>query len=69
MMMNLLLDTHIFIWLQIELHKLSADRLQILEDKTNTLSPSLASVWEIQLKIMLNKFKFPEPLPEIIREQ
>ena len=67
--MNLLLDTHIFIWLQIELHKLSAKRLQMLEDENNRLFLSLASIWEIQLKIMLNKFKFPKPLPEIIREQ
>ena len=67
--MNLLLDTHIFIWLQIELQKISAERLQILEDKNNTLFLSLASLWELQLKIQNGKFKFPKPLPEIIREQ
>lgn len=68
-MMNLLIDTHIFIWLQIELQKLSAKRLQILEDENNTLFLSLASIWELQLKIQNGKFKFPELLPEIIREQ
>ena len=67
--MNLLLDTHIFIWWEIEMYKLSAERLQMLEDKNNTLFLSLAGIWEIQLKIMLGKFKFPKPLPEIIREQ
>ena len=67
--MNLLLDTHIFIWLQIELQKISAERLQILEDKNNTLFLSLASLWELQLKIQNGKFSFPKPLPEIIREQ
>ncbi len=67
--MNLLLDTHIFIWWEIEMYKLSAKRLQMLEDESNTLFLSLASLWEIQLKIMLGKFKFPKPLPEIIREQ
>lgn len=67
--MNLLLDTHIFIWLQIELQKVSADKLQLLEDKSNTLFISLASLWELQLKIQNGKFKFPKPLPEIIREQ
>ena len=67
--MNLLLDTHIFIWLQIELHKLSAARMEMLENKNNTLFLSLASLWELQLKIQNGKFKFPKPLPEIIREQ
>ena len=67
--MNLLLDTHIFIWLQIELQKISAERLQILEDKNNTLFLSLASLWELQLKIQNGKFNFPKSLPEIIREQ
>ena len=67
--MNLLLDTHIFIWSQIEKHKLSAARLQMLEDANNTLYLSLVSLWELQLKIMLGKFKFPKPLAEIVREQ
>ena len=67
--MNLLLDTHIFIWLQIELHKLSAARMEMPENKNNTLFLSLASLWELQLKIQNGKFKFPKPLPEIIREQ
>jgi len=51
------------------MYKLSAKRLQMLEDENNTLYLSLAGIWEIQLKIMLNKFIFPKPLPEIIREQ
>ncbi len=67
--MNLLLDTHIFIWWQLEKHKLSAARLQMVEDENNALYLSLASLWELQLKIMLGKFKFPKPLGEIIRDQ
>ncbi len=67
--MNLLLDTHIFIWLQIELHKLSAARMEMPENKNNTLFLSFASLWELQLNIQNGKFKFPKPLPEIIREQ
>jgi len=67
--MNLLIDTHIFVWLQIELRKLSAKRIQMLEDKSNTLFLSLASVWELQLKIQLGKFSFPKPLPEVIQAQ
>lgn len=51
------------------MYKLSAKRLQMLEDESNILFLSLVSLWEIQLKIMLGKFSFPKPLPEIIRGQ
>ena len=67
--MNLLIDTHIFIWLQVALANVSAQKLQILKNPYNTLFLSLASVWEIQIKIQINKFSFPKPLPEIIKEQ
>jgi len=67
--MNLLIDTHIFIWLQIKLNKISAQRMQILKSPNNTLFLSLASVWEMQLKIQNGKFSFPKPLPDIIEEQ
>lgn len=67
--MNLLLDTHIFIWWEVELRKLSAERIQMLKDNGNTLFLSLASIWELQLKIQNGKFSFPNPLREIIRGQ
>lgn len=67
--MNLLIDTHIFIWLQIKLDKISAQRIQILKNPNNTLFLSLASVWEMQLKIQNGKLSFPKPLPEIIEGQ
>ncbi len=67
--MNLLIDTHIFIWLQIKLQKLSAKRIQMPEDKSNNLFLSFASIWELQLKIQNGKFSFPKPLPEIIQRQ
>ena len=67
--MNLLLDTHIFIWWEIALKNLSARKIQMLQDKSNTLFISLASVWEMQLKIQNGKFSFPKPLPEIIEGQ
>lgn len=30
---------------------------------------SIASIWEIQIKTQNGKFSFPQPLPEIIKEQ
>jgi len=67
--MNLLLDTHIFIWWEIALRRLSAKRIQMLKDESNTLFLSLASIWELQLKIQNGKFAFPNSLPEIIQGQ
>lgn len=67
--MNLLLDTHIFIWSQIALRKISARKLQFLKDPQNALFLSLVSIWEIQLKIQTRKLSLPKPLPDIITEQ
>lgn len=41
----------------------------MIEDTNNTLYLSLASLWELQLKIMLGKFKSPKPLSEVIKDQ
>ena len=67
--MNLLLDTHIFIWLQVALGNLSAQRIQMLKNTQNALFLSLASIWEMQIKIQNGKFSFPKSLSDIIKEQ
>lgn len=67
--MNLLLDTHIFIWLQIALGNISPQRIQILKNNQNALFLSLASIWEMQIKIQNDKFSFPKSLSDIIKEQ
>ena len=56
--MNLLLDTHTFIRSYDEQHKLSRRALQEMSDTSNALFLSVASVWEIQIKIQTGKFKF-----------
>jgi PIN domain nuclease of toxin-antitoxin system len=55
--MKLLLDTHIFIWWADQPEKLSSAALSALEDKANELLLSVASVWEMQIKIQLGKLK------------
>ena len=67
--MNLLLDSHTFIWSYDEQHKLSRNALQAMSDPTNNLFLSLVSIWEIQIKIMLGKFKFAAPFADVIRER
>ena len=67
--MKVLLDTHVFIWLDNDPDKLSAKAAQICADSSNLLLLSLASVWEMQIKTQLGKLKLPAPLPQIVGNQ
>lgn len=69
--MNALLDTHVWIWLLQEPGKISETVLQQLE-AADTLVLSVASMWEIALKVELGKLALqvrPEEMrDEILRE-
>lgn len=67
--MKLLLDTHIFIWWADEPERLSPSTLSALEDEANELLLSVASVWEMQIKIQLGKLKLSLPLTELVKTQ
>ena len=67
--MNLLLDTHIFLWLNEQPEKLSANILSHCEDSHNTLFLSHVSPWEIQIKHQLGKLELGEPLQTMIETQ
>ncbi|MBL8165919.1 MAG: type II toxin-antitoxin system VapC family toxin [Anaerolineae bacterium] len=67
--MNVLLDTHAFIGLDSIPEKLSAHGQAICKDPANRLFLSMASVWEMQIKLNIGKLNLPRPLPEIIEWQ
>ncbi|PPD38637.1 MAG: PIN domain nuclease [Methylobacter sp.] len=67
--MNLLLDTHIFLWLNQQPENLSANVLALCEDSENTLYLSHVSPWEIQIKSKLGKLDLQCPLQEMIATQ
>ena len=67
--MKLLLDTHIFIWWVDEPEKLSTAAISALEDEANELLLSVASVWEMQIKVQLGKLKLSLPLKELVKNQ
>lgn len=67
--MNLLLDTHIFLWLNEQPEKLSARVLALCEDSNNSLYLSHVSPWEIQIKTKLGKLKLSCSLQEMIMTQ
>lgn len=67
--MKLLLDTHIFIWWADHPEKLPPAALSALEDENNELLLSVASVWEMQIKIQLGRLKLSLPLEELVKTQ
>jgi len=67
--MNLLLDTHAFIWWATEPEKLSPQARAHCEDDNNNLLLSVDSVWEMQIKLQLGKLKLDDPLRAFIEYQ
>ena len=67
--MNLLLCTHSFIWWTTAKKKLSARAFKEISNSVNTVFLSVTSLWEWQIKIQINKFKFTDPLDIVVNEQ
>ena len=64
--MKFLLDTHTFLYWDAQKEKLSDKVLALLEDQQNELFLSLASIWEIQIKIQIGKLSLNFPLSTTI---
>lgn len=56
--MNLLLDTHVFLWWDSQDTALSADARAPIADPANQVFVSAASIWEIAIKRRLKKLDF-----------
>ena len=67
--MNLLLDTHTFIWWDADARQLSENARTLITDTSNSVYLSLASIWELQIKRNLGKLELRKPINEILREQ
>jgi PIN domain nuclease of toxin-antitoxin system len=67
--MKFLLDTHTFIWWDSEPTKLSPKVLEFFQDQTNTILFSVASVWEMLIKLQLGKLRLNLTLAEVIESQ
>ena len=67
--MKFLLDTHAFIWWDSHPTKLSPQALAVCQDQTNQIFLSVASVWEMQIKLQVEKLHLDLPLAEIIENQ
>jgi PIN domain nuclease of toxin-antitoxin system len=66
---NILLDTHVLIWLAISPQNLSQPATNLLTDPNNTLFSSLVSIWEMQIKLQIGKLTLNVSLSELIATQ
>jgi PIN domain nuclease of toxin-antitoxin system len=69
--MKLLLDTHAFLWMINDdyAYLRGKNATQLFLDENNTLFLSLASVWEMAIKVKLGKLDLKQPLVDFIPEQ
>jgi PIN domain nuclease of toxin-antitoxin system len=67
--MRFLLDTHAFLWFITADPRLSATAEQAIRSGANTPLLSIASVWEMAIKVGLNKLPIPHPLDDFIPQQ
>lgn len=67
--MRLLLDTHTFLWFVGDDPKLSATARLMIGDGDNEVMLSLASIWEIAIKVSLGKLLLAEPLESFVTTQ
>ncbi|MEG4808243.1 type II toxin-antitoxin system VapC family toxin [Microcoleus sp. F10-C6] len=63
--MNILLDTHTFLWYLEDSKQLSSKAAELLEDPSNTLRLSIASLWEISIKLNLGKLSLQNSFSEL----
>jgi len=58
--MNLLLDTHVFLWAVDDNPNLSTDAKEAIIDGNNIVYVSAATAWEISIKRAIGKLRIPE---------
>jgi PIN domain nuclease of toxin-antitoxin system len=66
--MKLLWDTHTFIWLILGDEKLSKQAKNEIENPENDHYLSIASLWEIGIKVKLGKLEILQPFENIIND-
>ncbi len=64
--MKLLLDTQCFLWWFAEPERLSESAIAHITDERNELWLSVASIWEVGIKVALGKLPLPEPAERYI---
>ena len=64
--MKLLLDTQCWLWWFSQPERLSEEAIKQIADETNQVWLSVASVWEIGIKVAIGKLPLPEKIDDYI---
>jgi PIN domain nuclease of toxin-antitoxin system len=67
--MNLLLDTHVFLWFVNDHPKLSNHFKDLIEDDDNVSYLSMASLWEMSIKFNLGKLTLEPDYEEFVERE
>ena len=66
--MRLLLDTHAFLWFVTGDRRLSRTARRHLEDRRSERFLSVASIWEMAIKLSLGRLQLDVPLADVVAE-
>ena len=58
--MDVLVDTHIFLWYILADKRLKKEKRKILESPSNSIYLSISSIWECVIKNQIGKISFPK---------
>ena len=67
--MKLLLDTCCWLWWLSDTAKLSQQQLNAIANRQNRLFLSVATIWELSIKINNQKLTLPQPLNKLIERE
>ena len=67
--MRLLLDTHAFLWFIQGSQNLSATARNLIEDQENQKLLSIASLWEISIKVSIDKLDVGMAIAELLSRE
>ena len=67
--MRVLLDTHVFLWAINDVERLSPRAIETIQDPAHEVLVSIASAWEIAIKVGIGKFTMPTPLATYLQRQ
>lgn len=65
--MKYLIDTHVLLWITNHDSRLSKKAKDLFLNEKNDIYLSIASIWEMAIKISLNKLDVNEPLKNFVR--
>jgi PIN domain nuclease of toxin-antitoxin system len=67
--MDILIDTHTFLWFIEDNYKLSKNAKEIIENENNRKFLSVASAWELGIKYSIGKIQLEQNFNDFIDEQ